>query len=211
MIPAIFAAISGAVSLFETGKQVYETVTGKPSQATTAEQLQDEVGSLPADQRATWVERMDAETRRYQAETDRQRNDQGDLTPEMMQAIGPDAARKVALARMTFRPWAGRMSMHVMLTPMYVMWVDTSLILLRNLVSAFGGAWEPKLVMSEVFKEGSVYLGVYEAAVPWATSIVLTLITLRHVQKSQGGASPLDQVSNMVSGIAGFFGRKASK
>lgn len=209
MIPAIFAAISGAVSLFEAGKQVFEAVTGTPSTAGTADELKAEVDALPPEQRASWVERMDAETRRYQAETERQRNDQGDLTPEMMAAIGPEAAKRVALARMTFRPWAGRMAMYVLLTPMAVLWVDAVLIVLRNVVGAFGGAWEPRLVMAEVFKDGSLYLSTYEAAVPWATSIVLTLITLRHVQKAQaGGASLSSQISGLAGSLSGLFGRK---
>lgn len=208
-LPAIFSAIGTVTGLLDEGKKLYEEVTGTPSQAVTTADLEAEVANLPPAQANAWAEQMKAKVEMYRAETERLRVEQGDLTPDMLAVMGPEAAKRVAIDRMTFRPWAGRVSMYILATPMAILWVDTLFIVVRNIAHALGYDLSIELVMDAVFRDGSLYASVYGEAVPWATSIVLSLIGLRHLQKSSGqGASLGGQIGSLVTSVTGLFKKR---
>jgi len=72
MIPILMGlagAIGAATELFTAGKRVYAEVTGEPSAAGDADELIAEVAARPPEQQAAFVAAMEAEIRRYRAET----------------------------------------------------------------------------------------------------------------------------------------------
>jgi hypothetical protein len=204
----IFSAIDAVSGLFDKGKEVYEQVTGSPSQAQDANGLKAELASATPEQTTAWVERMKTEVEQYRSETDRLKVDEGELTPEILQTIGPKAAAKVALERMTTRPRIAMRAFHVLATPMYMMWVDAARLVAKDLLAACGRTYTPDLLVVFFFKEG-LYVKAYEAAAEWSAIIVVTYMTLRHFQKaSQSGKSVGDQLGGLVSSVKNLFGRK---
>ena len=67
MLPTIFSAISGASELFESGRKAVAAITGNASEASTPEELEAEIKSLPEAQQGQWLQKMEGELERYKA------------------------------------------------------------------------------------------------------------------------------------------------
>jgi hypothetical protein len=201
MVP-IFAAIAGAIELFNAGRQVYEAVAGSPSKATTVPELQVEVAALPPEQAADWAKRMELIVSLHRSENDRIRNDQGDMTPEILRVLDPKTASTVAVLRMTTRPWVVRSCTHVILLPVYVTVIDMAFIFLNGLCRLFGAEPIFNLFAEKVFGDGSIYVTMYSWAAPIAASVLITYITARAYEKGKlnGGA---DNLTTSLVGAAG--------
>ena len=129
LIPAIFEAVTAVPKLFDEGKRAYEAVTGKPSAAETPAELAAIVETLPTDKKEAWTATMKAKLDLYQAETERLALEQGRVTGDVLEALPPDTRAKVALMRMTTRPWAVRRMVWVLMLPFYIVVVDGALTL----------------------------------------------------------------------------------
>jgi hypothetical protein len=205
----VFEAIDAVADLFDKGKEVYEAVTGQPSQASTPNELKAELAALPPEQAQAFLEKMRVEVEAHRAETDRLRVDEGEMTPEVLTAIGPEAAGRVALARMMTRPKIAMRAFHVLATPMYLMWIDAARLLVKDVSASWGGAYEPRLLVEVFFRDGSQYVRAYEAAAEWSAIIVLGYMTLRHFQKTSAQGRGLgDQVGTLVESVKGLFSRR---
>jgi hypothetical protein len=190
-LPLILGALSAIPQLFDAGRQVYEAVTGKPSAAASPAELRTEIMALPADQQGEWAKNMEQVVAMHRAETDRIRNEQGEVTPELLQVLDRPAAAQVALARMTTRPWIVRRCTHVILLPVYVTAIDTVFMVLNGLWRAFGADPVFNLFAEKLFGDGSIYVTMYQWAAPTAATVVITYITARAVEKANGGADGL--------------------
>lgn len=206
LLTGILSILTAVPALFDAGRQVFETLTGTTPAATTPEALIAEVERLPADKQAAWASAMETQIRQYQAETARLSNEQGELTPEILKAIGPKAAAEVALLRMTTRPKVVLRMTHVVMLPFYVTVYDMAVTVLNNALSAFGTVHRFETLAGLFFKDGSIYAAMYEQAVWPCVVIVGGYMTLRQMEKAS--ASPLDAIANAMSGVKGLFKRK---
>lgn len=213
---AILAALTGLPQLFEMGKSIYNTVTGKPSTAETPEQLVQHVSMLPADQQAAWTTQINAEIERQRLENARIQNEQGDVTEGILKALAPETAAKVAEMRMTTRPWVVRRMMHVILLPFYVLLLDTALMFLNGLYRMWSAQrnWTPfDLFAEKLFGEGSLYTQMYNLAAPTAAAVVMTYIIGKSVEvvKNAGGGDTfkgaLGTLGNIVKSVKAVVGK----
>jgi len=186
MIPILMGlagAIGAATELFTAGKRVYAEVTGEPSAAGDADELIAEVAVRPPEQQAAFVAAMEAEIRRYRAETDRLEVEQARISAELLQALPPEAAAEVALLRMTTRPKIVLRMSHVILIPAYVLAVDAATMLFNNVMASAGATIELRLLALTLFASGSVYEQLYTWAAPTAASVVIAYMGLRSGEK----------------------------
>ena len=203
MLGSIIGAITGVTALIDAGKAIYETVAGKPSTAKTADELRVEVETLPADKQAAWAAAMNARIEMHKAETARISNEQGDVTPEVLRVLDPQAAAKVAIERMTTRPWVVKRMTHVILLPIYVFAADWALMFLNGVYRTFSGNREFApfdLFAEKLFGEGSIYVVMYQWAAPTAALVVASYITAKTVETVKNGPAAGD-------GIAGVIGK----
>lgn len=203
MLTAIFGAITGVTALIDAGKAIYETVTGKPSAATTAPDLQAEVEALPADQRDRWAAAMNVKIEAYKAESARIQNEQGDVTAEVLRVLDPKAAATVAVLRMTTRPRVVLMMAHVILLPVYVTVLDVILMAANGVHRWVKGRRDLvpfDLFAEKLFGEGSIYVVMYQWSAPTAAVVVVSYFTAKTVEVVKNGASAGD-------GIAGAIGK----
>jgi len=203
MLGAIIGAITGIPALIDAGKAIFQTVSGKPSTATSAPELNDEVQALPADQQKAWAEAMQAKIDFYKAESARIQNEQGDVTAEILAVLDKPAAAKVAIERMTTRPWVVKRMTHVILLPVYVMVLDSRLMVFNGLyrmATAQRDLAPFDLFAEKLFGEGSLYASMYNLAAPTAAVVVVSYITAKTVETVRNGASAGD-------GLAGTIGR----
>ena len=203
-LPAIFAAISAAASLFETSKKVYETVTNTPVRATTPEALQVEVEALPGADRAIWLQRMETYVDEHRAETERLKVEQGEVTADLLRVLTPAAAAAVALERMTTRPRIVRWCAHVILLPVYVTAADMGFMFFNGLARAFGAEPMFNLFAEKIFGDGSIYVTMYTWAAPTASMVLMTYIGARTVEKVRNGGT--DSLSGLVGKVTGAIG-----
>ncbi len=214
VIAGVIGAVSAVTDLFAAGKRVYEQVTGSPSTAATPVELQAAVEAMPADQQAAWLLVMRTEIEAYRAETDRLANEQGEVTPDLLRALTPEAAAEVAFLRMTTRPRVVLRMSHVMLVPVYVLAIDAVLILVNGMAAWGGSERVMPLLGPALFGERSVYRYLFDAAVWPATTIVLGYMLLREVGKrtgkgeDQAGIDLVAQLGNAVASIKNLFTRK---
>lgn len=215
-LPAIFQAIASSVELFGAAKKTFAEVTGRAPAATSPDGLQAEVAALPAADQARFAEVMAAELQRYRAETERLVTEQGEMTPELLLAIGPDAARRVALARMMTRPLIAMRMSHVVLLPVYVFALDATIMLFNILAAGLGFATRFELLAGALFAEGSVYYQLYTWAAPTAASVIGGYMALRSGEKAanQGNAgggglgAAIDGALTAVRGLGGLLKRR---
>lgn len=232
-VPALLSGISTVTDLFNSGKKVVETVTGKPSTASSPEELQDEISSMTPDQQEKWAEVMTKKVELYELENERLDIEQGQIDSNITSKLSQDAADEIALMRQTTRPWAVRMMVHYMLFPFYLVCVDTAQHLLHNWIIAplsigitpfntftyVFGAQDLSSFISQLkeFTTGTIPIIpqtsaalFYMEALPWATSIVLGYMGLRQVDKWKGTAgegkpSLLAQTTGLVGKITNLF------
>lgn len=214
-IPTIMSAISGVTDLFNAGKKAKEKVTGAPSVASTPEELDQEINSLPPDTKAQWAEIMKQKVDLYQAENQRLALEIGTIDTNITSKVDTNTASKISEMRMTTRPWAVRMMIHFILFPFYLVIIDVAQELVKVwLISPFGwkitvfksfeyvfGVYDPTTFekIAELLKspQSHTLMGsMYQASVPWAASIVLGYMGLREIGKAKGtsGDTPLGSV-----------------
>ena len=212
-IPTIISAVSKVTELFKKGKETIETVTGKPSLASTPEELQSEVQSLPADQQNRWAEVMAKQVDLYAKQNERLAVEIGLIDPNITSKIGADAAGKIAMLRMTTRPWTVRWMVHYVLFPFYLVAADlaqnilvTWLPFLKTRLGivpfnafeyVFGimrfpdgadaSTWE-KIITAFSGEAGpATFAGkLYMESIPWVVSIILGYMGLREIGKARG-------------------------
>jgi hypothetical protein len=203
-LPAIFTAIEGAAELFSAGKRTYEQVTGTASQATTAQQLADEIKAMPEDKIAQWVKGMELEIQQFKAETDRLQIEEGEVTAEILKVLPPAAAARVAVIRMTTRPVIALRMTHVILLPAYLLAVDSVITTINVFAFAWGSKFKIALVSTTLLDEGagSIYKWLYEQATTPAAAIVATYMMVRSVEK-MGGKDGLANSMKSIGGAAG--------
>ena len=205
LLPTIFDAVSSVSSLFDDGKKAFEVVTGSRSKAMTAQDLRNEVDAMPPDQAEAWVAQMEARVRLYAEETERLRIQGGGVTPEVLELLGPATAAKVAIMRMTTRPWAIRWMVRALVAPpLFIIFVDGLTMLAQNIASAAGGPFQMKLMIERLQTEtGQGYFELYGMLVEPATATIIAYMTLRGVDKArQAKGQP-----SIASGIGATVGR----
>ena len=94
-LPAIFTTVSKVSDLFLKGKEVVEKVTGKPSEASTPDELKEEIESLPPEQQAKWAHAMQQKIELYKVENERLDIEIGRITPELQSKVTAEAASKI--------------------------------------------------------------------------------------------------------------------
>lgn len=217
MLPAIFAAISGAVELFSTGKKVYEAVTGTPSKATEPEALKAEIAALPPEKVEAWTKQMAAEIEQFKAGTDRIKNEQGDVDATTLAVLDPEARKQVAILRMTTRPWVVRKCLHVIILPVYITLCDLIFMTLNGLYRLWNHDrnFAPfDLFAEKIFDPTSVYFAMYQWAASTCALIVVNYMIAKTVEtvKSVGGTAPdggmLAPLEKIAGAIGGFIKRR---
>ncbi|WP_341893738.1 hypothetical protein [Ferrovibrio terrae] len=217
MLGAIFSAITGIPALIQAGTDLYETIAGKPTTATTAEQLRVDVESLPPEKQQAFADAMRQRIEEYRAETERLRNEQGDVDAATLATLPPDARVKVAISRMTTRPWTVRMFVYFLLTPAFAIWADGAMVMTQNLLllcnALFGSnfQWSPQLLL-EKFIINENYREVYVSATPWLLAAVLTYMTLRSGEKNPAaGGGITGAISGLISAIGSIKGAASKR
>lgn len=213
MFGAILSAITGIPALIDAGRAIYETVTGKPSTASSAPDLIHEVEALPEAQRQAWAEAMTARIELYKAESARIANEQGEVTADILRVLDPRAAAEVAIQRMTTRPKVVMRMTHVILLPIYVIVLDVALMVCNGLYRmwSFQRDWAPfDLFAEKLFGEGSLYAAMYNLAAPTAAVVVVSYITAKTVETVHKGAGAGDGLAGVLSKAIGAVGGIAS-
>ncbi len=229
-IPSIIGAISKVTELFSAGKKTVETVTGKPSKASTPEELQDEIASLPQDQQAKWAQVMQQKVDLFKAENERLAIEIGIVDSNITSKLSEEAADKIALMRQTTRPWAVRMMVHYVFLPFYLIIIDVFQELFYAWIlkgifkvkaspvfktfdyvfGAFGPEELSKLgtldKIAELFKDPmshTMMASLYAQVVPWATSIIISYMGLREIGKAKGTSGDLGATIKSAGASAG--------
>ncbi len=212
-IPTIITAVSKVSELFKTGRDAVRVVTGDPSQASTPEELQTEVQQLSPEQQNRWAEVMAKEVDKYAAENERLAVEIGLVDANITSKVSEDAASKIAIMRMTTRPWSVRCMVLYVLFPFFLVIID----LVQHLIIAwlpfldrwidpfnsfeyvFGVMkWPENINANTLDKLASLFSGqggpatfageLYMDSVPWVVSIILGYMGLREVGKWRGTA-----------------------
>ncbi len=208
MLPGIFTAISSATELFDAGKKVYNDVTGNDAPETPG-LLQAAVESLPLEQQQAFAEKMSEKIEMYRAENERLEIQGGRVDAETLSVLSKEDAGKVALMRMTTRPWVVRQLTRAMVWPvMAIFAVDIFLAVVNTITAgawaAFGDGVSPlqfDLVAGKFFGSvDSVYVQMYSQIVEYGAYIVISFMTLREVGKVGG---PKQVAANAFSGLMG--------
>mgnify|MGYP003658781656 CR=1 FL=1 len=210
-IMAIISAIQGVASLFDKGKEVYEQVTGKPSTAPNPQALGNDVMTLPADQVAAWTAAMAQEIELFKAGTERVRIEEGELSPEILKVLTPEAAAKVAILRMTTRPLIARWCAQVILMPAWMVAYDAIAMMLNGPIRFFWGTPMFDLFAEKIFGPGSVYIEIYSWAAPTAGALLLGYFGLRTKEKNANNGKTdtlVDTAMKAIGGVKAVLGRK---
>ena len=205
-LPTIFGAVQQVSSLFDKGKDVVEQVTGKPSVASTPDELQTEIQQLPQNKQNQWAEIMSKEVDKYVAQNERLATDIGLIDSNLTSKVSTDAADEAIIMRMTTRPWAVRWMVRYVLLPFILAIID----IIQNLIvtwlpfikikpyNTFEHFFGVMLVPADAdanaletfmkfFSESggpTTFAGqLYIESLPWVVSVILTYMTLREVGK----------------------------
>jgi hypothetical protein len=218
-IPTIITAVSKVSELFKKGRDTVQEVTGEPSRASTPDELQTEVQQLPPDQQNRWAEVMAKEVDKYVAENERLAVEIGLVDANITSKISQEAASKIALMRMTTRPWAVKCMVLYVLFPFFLVIVD----LVQHLILAwlpfldrwidpfnsfeyvFGVMkWPENVNAGTLDKLASLFSSqggpatfageLYMESIPWVVSIILGYMGLREVGKWKGTADEAPQI-----------------
>ncbi|MCD4813866.1 hypothetical protein K8S19_09280 [bacterium] len=212
-IPGIISAIGKVTDLFNKGKETVKDVSGNIAQASTPEELATEITKLPLDQQNRWAEIMSKEVEKYAAQNERLAIEIGLVDKSSVEKISTEAADKVALLRMTTRPWAVRWMVYYVLFPFFLVVADViQNILLHWLpflktrlgIEAYGtfkhffGVLElPAAMDTSVIEKFAAFFSsqagpttfagqLYLQSVPWVVSVILAYMGLREVGKWKG-------------------------
>lgn len=212
-IPTIISAAGKVTELFKKGKETIETVSGKPSVASTPEELQSEVERLPADQQNRWAEVMAKQVDLYAKQNERLAIEIGLVDQNITARLDTEAANKIATLRMTTRPWTVRLMVHYVLFPFYLVIVDVAQNLLLSWLPflktklgivqfnsfeyVFGvlqfpknidaSAWEKIITAFSKTGGPATFAGqLYMESIPWVVSIILGYMGLREIGKARG-------------------------
>ena len=217
-IPSIISAAAKVTELFQKGRETKQAVTGQPSEASTPEELQSELSSLPQDQQAQWAKIMQQKVDLYAAENQRLALEVG-IDSNISAKIDAPAANKIAILRQTTRPWAVRMMVHYVFFPWYLIVIDVVQELFNNWILkglfrldgittiktfdyVFGTFDAAKLGALGKFVETlkdplahTLMARIYAESVPWAVAIIISYMGLREIGKVRGvkddeGAAP---------------------
>jgi len=150
------------------------------------------------------LESLDAKWKIYEAETKRLIAEQGEVGELIKAKLDTATANKVALMRMTTRPWAVRKMVYTMMLPLYITVVDMVLALLNIVIRFFHGPVTTKnpitqfdFLAATFFEGNSVYVSLYQSLITPAAGIVIAYMGLRQIEKS----------GNPLSGIMKLFGK----
>ena len=218
----VMKMVSGAPKLFKKLKEVKAAVTGEPSTAATPDELKAELGSLKEDRLNECLERFMEDE-----QTIKLIRAQEEVDSNVTAKLSSEAADEVAVMRQTTRPWAVRMMVHYIFSPLYLVALDV----LQKLIDTWLIFWKdvyPPMTFEYVFgvmdlKELSAlekvgnFIGqpqtlaaqIYIDTVPWATGIVVAYIGAREVGKGLGtsGDTPFDKLKTAGSGVVGLVGK----
>lgn len=235
-LPSIFTAISGVSDLFDKGTKAVEKITGKPSDASSPDELKDEVSKLSAQQQAQWAQAMHQKIELYKEENERLDIEIGKITPELHSKLTPDDAGKIAIMRQTTRPWAVRMMVHYVLFPFYLVlfdavqltfvhWTGISETRVFKTFNYVFGVLDFKGMDKTLVEKLSAALSgtpgltlageMYMNSIGWVISVILSYMGLREISKARGTtgdemtpgkAGPL-AVSDVIQGGMGLVNK----
>ena len=216
-IPAIITAISKVTELFDKGKEAVESITGNSSQASTPEELRTEVENMSNDEQNRWAEIMSKEVNIYAKQNERLAIEIGLVSKEITGKLDTYTANKIAIMRMTTRPWTVRLMVHYVLFPFYLVVIDlaqniiiTWFPFINNFfgikpfnvfeyvfgVMRFPENTDPSVIekiLSTFTKErgAATFAGqLYMESIPWVVSIILGYMGLREIGKARGHKDP---------------------
>ena len=212
-IPTIITAVSKVSELFKKGRDTVQEVTGEPSQASTPDELQTEVQQLSPEQQNRWAEVMAKEVDKYTAENERLAMEIGLVDANITSKLSEEAASKIAIMRMTTRPWSVRCMVLYVLFPFFLVIIDlvqyliiTWLPFLNRWIDPFNSfeyvfgvmKWPEKINAGTLEKLAALFAGeggpatfagqLYVESIPWVVSIILGYMGLREVGKWRGTA-----------------------
>jgi hypothetical protein len=239
-LPGIFSAVSKVTELFHSGKKAIEQVTGSVSVASTPEELQTEVQSLPPDQQAQWARTMQQRLDLYTAENQRLATEIGIVDSNITSKVSTEAASKIAVLRQTTRPWAVRMMVHYLFFPFYLIIIDlvqelanvwvikglfrgAGIIPVKTFDYVFGplnptnlaGINAGALTQLADFLKGNgatTLIGkMYMDAVPWVTGVIVSYMGLREWGKIKGKSGDMDLAEGAQASVGGAAARIITK
>ena len=229
LIPSIIGAASKVSDIFKSAKKVKAEITGTPSVASTPEELQDEIASLPEDQQARWAQVMQQKVDLYKAENERLDIEIGRVDSNITSKLTPKAASEIAIMRQTTRPWAVRMMVHYVFFPFYLIIIDVIQLLFYSWF--LKGLFKVKEENSPVFKTFDYVFGnfdpqqmsvlgkfadmikdpmshtmmarIYAESVPWAVTVIISYMGLREIGKARGTAGDVGTTGKKGGSSAG--------
>lgn len=224
LLPTIFSTIGKVSDMFDSGKEQVEKVTGKPSEASTPEELQDEIHALPQAQQVQWAQVMSQKIELYKEQNNRLDIEIGRITPELTAKLTPEAANKIAIQRQTTRPWIVRKMAHFTMIPAYLIALDVvqGIVATWFVGPATGEPFQTYLAFNSVFgvyetgggivdtmssilgQPKTLFAKMYVEALPWTSGIIVSYMGLREIGKVKGQTdhpnSPNDNGASMGMG-----------
>lgn len=220
-LPAIIGIASAAYELFTKGQAIYESVAGQKSSAQTPTELQAELQALTPEQLAAWEKQMEMPLREFEAQTRRLIAEQGEVNAETLTAIPKEAAARVAILRMTTRPWVVRLCARgLVYPPLAVLTIDGALTLANTLSTAFG--WLARLPVIEdgekvgeivqflrfdllgpqLLGAGASFTDLYSWFAPMAASVIGSYFGLREIGKAKrGDQTTIGEISDAAGNL----------
>ncbi|WP_135079286.1 hypothetical protein [Terasakiella sp. SH-1] len=201
-IPAIFSVLKSGAELFNIGKKVVEEVKGEPSTATTPEELATEVDKLTPEQSEQFVTRMKTEIQAYEAITTRLIVQGGKIDAETLNAIPAEERGRIAVMRMTTRPWAVRWMVIAVVFPPVMLVMINMIISLYNVLNA---AWAKTPNAIGLVEMGNVVNGLYGDMIGWAAGVIMAYMGVREIGKARGVKDGVS-VSDVAGSVNSFWG-----
>ncbi|SCA57490.1 hypothetical protein MTBPR1_60003 [Candidatus Terasakiella magnetica] len=201
-IPAIFSVLKSGAELFNIGKKVVEEVKGEPSSATTPQELAEEVDQMSPEQSEKFIERMKTEIEAYEAITTRLTVQGGKMDAETLNAIPVEERGRIAVMRMTTRPWAVRwMVIAVVFPPLAIVCINSGI----SVYNVLNAAWAQTPNAIELIKMGDIINALYMEMVQWAALVIMAYMGVREIGKARGVKDGVS-VSDVAGSVTSFWG-----
>jgi hypothetical protein len=210
LLGTILGAFEAAPKVFEAGKAIVETISGKPvAPEATPKDVVETIKALPPEQQQAALQAIQGNIELYRAETERIKIEGGEMTAELLTAVPDKKRAEVAVLRMTTRPWLARYAMHVIAAPIIVAAGDYSLMWANGIYRVISQqrAFVPfDLFAEKIMAEGSAYVLAYQWAAPTCMAIVLAFIGARATEKAGGADGLVGKLAGAVGAVKGLFG-----
>lgn len=208
-IIAAGSALGSAFGFVRKSKKIIDTITGEDNSIETEEDVQKAYNNLTPAGQEIFNTKLTKDIEMYQAQTVRLENEQGIVTTELQAKLSPEDAGKIAKLRMTTRPRIVRQLTHFILSPVYLLYLDS----FQQSIFAWFNFPRERMFMAFDYCFGKIVDGgsrtifgeMYMEVFTSITLIISLYFGLREVGKSKRGEETA--IQTVISSGRGLVGK----